>query len=117
MGYVYYGNYAVYFEVARVETLRAAGITYKLLEDAGIILPVIEYQIKYFRPSHYDDLLMIKTTIPELPETRIRFEYETLRNGTVINKAFTELVFAESKTGKPMRCPAHVTEALKPYFT
>jgi acyl-CoA thioester hydrolase len=117
MGYVYYGNYAVYFEVARVETLRSAGITYKLLEDEGIILPVIEYQIKYIRPAHYDDVLIIKTTIPQFPSTRIRFEYETLCNGIIINKATTELVFADSKTGRPVRCPAHVEDTLRPYFT
>ena len=71
MGYVYYGNYATYFEVARVESLRTMGMTYKEMEDQGIILPVLEYYIKFIKPAFYDDLLTIKTTIPTLPTARI----------------------------------------------
>jgi acyl-CoA thioester hydrolase len=61
MGYVYYGNYAQYFEVARVEMLRGLGISYKTLEDSGIMLPVLDFTIKYIKPAFYDDLLTIKT--------------------------------------------------------
>ena len=78
MGYVYYGNYAQYYEVGRVEGLRDLGLSYRAMEDAGILLPVMEYQIKYFKPAYYDDLLTIKTTILELKGARIFFEYETL---------------------------------------
>ena len=63
MGYVYYGNYAQYFEVGRVEGLRDLGLSYKKMEDEGILLPVVEFQIKYLKPAYYDDLLTIKTTI------------------------------------------------------
>ena len=79
MGFVYYGNYATYFEVARVEMLRSLGFTYKKLEGEGVILPVLEFTIKYIRPAYYDDLLSIKTTIRELPSARIRFFYETFK--------------------------------------
>jgi acyl-CoA thioester hydrolase len=116
MGYVYYGNYAMYFEVARVETLRSVGITYKTLEDDGILLPVTEYNIRYQHPAHYDDVLIIKTCIPVMPGVRIRFEYETWRNDVLLNIAWTELVFADSKTGKPIRCPNDVANALLPYY-
>ena len=61
MNVVYYGNYAQYFEVARAESIRNLGFTYKEMEDAGIIMPVVEMQTKYLRPAHYDDLLTIKT--------------------------------------------------------
>jgi acyl-CoA thioester hydrolase len=117
MGYVYYGNYATYFEVARVETLRAAGITYRSLEDEGIMLPVLEYNIRYLAPAHYDDLLVIKTVIPAMPGVKIRFEYETWRETELLNKGWTELVFVDSKTGKPVRCPSDVVNALQPFFT
>jgi acyl-CoA thioester hydrolase len=113
MGYSYYGNYAIYFEVARVETLRAAGITYKSLEDEGILLPVLEYHVKYLRPAHYDDELTIHTVIPEMPGVKIRFEYETLRGEELLNKAWTELVFVDKASGRPIRCPEHVLEALR----
>src|SRR5258706_4877260 len=76
MGYVYYGNYAQYFEVARVEALRSLGFSYRTLEDEGIILPVLNYSVKYIRPAFYDDELTIKVVIKEMPMARIRFDYE-----------------------------------------
>src|SRR6185503_5026559 len=77
MGYAYYGNYAEYFEVARVESLRELGMNYKDLEDSGIILPVYTFNVKYMKPAFYDDLLTIKCFIKELPKTRLLFHYET----------------------------------------
>ncbi|MFN8775958.1 MAG: acyl-CoA thioesterase [Flavobacteriales bacterium] len=112
MGYVYYGNYAAYFEVARVELLRAAGITYRSLEDEGILLPVISYEIKFLLPALYDDELMVVSTIPEAPTARIRFQYETRRDGELLNTASTDLAFVSRSGGRPMRCPPHVLEAL-----
>ncbi len=112
MGYSYYGNYAIYFEVARVEALRAIGITYKSLEDEGVLLPVVEFHIKYSLPAFYDDELEIRTIIPQLPTARIRFEYETFRGHELLNKAWTELVFVNKETGRPMKCPHDVMQAL-----
>src|SRR6185295_1633646 len=77
MGYVYYGNYAAYFEVARVETLRNLGFSYKKLEEEGIMLPVLSFSTRYNKPAFYDDELIIKVSIKELPMARIRFDYET----------------------------------------
>src|SRR3972149_10534934 len=76
MGYVYYGNYAEYFEVARVEALRELGMNYKDMEDSGIMLPVYTFSVKYFKPAFYDDLLTIKTNIKEIPKARITFSHE-----------------------------------------
>ena len=77
MGYCYYGNFAAFFEVARVEALRELGVTYKQLEDDGIILPVFEYQIKYFKPAYYDEELRIETTIEKVKGACIFFSYKT----------------------------------------
>ncbi len=63
MGYVYYGNYAEYFEVGRVEWLRNLGISYKSLEESKIMLPVLHLNINYLKPAKYDDLLTIITTL------------------------------------------------------
>lgn len=117
MDYVYYGNYAIYFEVARVETLRSLGITYKSLEDSGILLPVSEYSIRYLKPAFYDDELRIDTVIPVLPTARIRFEYKTYRGDELLNTAQTELVFVDKSSGRPMRCPAQVLDAMKSSFS
>lgn len=77
MNVVYYGNYAQYFEVARAESIRNLGFTYKEMEELGVIMPVVEMQTKFLRPAHYDDLLNIKTFLKELPvDYRIVFEHE-----------------------------------------
>ncbi len=117
MGYCYYGNYAQYFEVARVESLRNLGLSYKAIEDSGILLPVLEFHIKYLKPAYYDDVLTLRTRIPELPGARIRFCYETLNEaGTQLNFGETTLVFIRKETGRPCPAPEKLLEALKPWF-
>ena len=76
MGYVYYGNYASYFEVARVDMLRSIDLSYKAMEESGIMMPVLELKSKYIKPAFYDDLLTVKVIIREIPQTRILFNYE-----------------------------------------
>ncbi len=77
MNVVYHGNYAQYFEVARAECIREFGFTYKQIEELGVIMPIVEINIKYIRPAHYDDLLTIKTTLKELPINHVmQFEHE-----------------------------------------
>lgn len=117
MGYVYYGNYAEYFEVGRVEALRKLGLNYKDVEDSGIMLPVYTFSIKYFKPAFYDDLLTIKTTIKEIPQARITFEYEIYNEKKeLLNKGETVLVFIDIKTNKPRSAPESFIEKLKKYF-
>ncbi|GAB4257750.1 MAG: thioesterase family protein [Vicingaceae bacterium] len=117
MGYLYYGNYATYFEVARVESLRNLGIVYKELEDRGILLPVLNYQTKFIKPAFYDEELTIKTMIPEIPGARIHFDYEVYNaQNELINVASTTLVFLNQKTGKPSVIPDDVLEKLLPYY-
>src|SRR3989338_2710959 len=102
MGYCYYGNYAAYFEVARVEALRELGMSYKQMEEDGIAMPVLEYQIKYFKPAFYDDEIRIETIITEMPQYRIYFTYKSYNTkNELINEAKTSLVFVNKTTGKP----------------
>ncbi|MBP6335607.1 MAG: acyl-CoA thioesterase [Bacteroidia bacterium] len=117
MGYVYYGNYAAYFEVARVETLRSLGFSYKTLEEKGVMLPVMNFSVDYLKPAYYDDLLTIKTTIRELPTARIRFEYETYNEaGILINKAETTLVFINKILNRPCAAPSDFLNAIDEFF-
>lgn len=117
MGYVYYGNYASYFEVARVEALRSIGVSYKELEDSGVMLPVLAYSVKFFKPAFYDEMLTIRVAIKEIPTTRIVFEYATFnQNGLQLNQAETTLVFVDIKSGKPCRIPTEVKNAFNPFF-
>lgn len=117
MGYVYYGNYAMYYEVARVESLRQLGLTYKELEDGGVMMPVLENKSKFLSPALYDDELRIVTTIRERPSVRITFAYEIF-NGTnqLIHQGETLLAFVNKTTGKPCRPPEHFQNVLKPFF-
>ncbi len=117
MSYVYYGNYATYFEVGRVESFRALGFSYKELEDMGVGMPVMEYKTKYHAPAKYDDLLNVIVHIPEMPRARIKFEYE-IRNehGKLLNVAETTLVFVDLKTGRPTRLPQKMEVLLSKYF-
>ncbi|MCC7232889.1 MAG: acyl-CoA thioesterase [Bacteroidia bacterium] len=117
MGYVYYGNYAEYFEVARVETLRNIGFNYKQLEEQGVMLPVLNYSVKYIRPAFYDDLLTIRTVITKLPTARIHFEYEIYNEkDELINTAETTLVFINRNSNRPCPAPPALLELLKIHF-
>ncbi|MFT4545531.1 MAG: acyl-CoA thioester hydrolase, partial [Bacteroidia bacterium] len=116
MGYVYYGNYATYFEVGRVEAMRVLGINYAELEESGIMMPVIRYEIKYKKPAFYDEELTIVTRVKQVPRSRILFEYETWNaKGEMLNSALTELVFVDSKTMKPQRAPQVIVDAANKY--
>ena len=113
MGYLYYGHYAAYFEVARVEALRELGVVYKQLEDEGILLPVITFNIHYKAPAHYDDLVEIQTRIAQFSGTRILFSFETYRSETLLNTAEVELVFVDKATGRPCKVPQHLIDLLE----
>ena len=117
MGYVYYGNYAEYFEVARVEALRSLGMNYKEMEDSGIMLPVYAFSIKYFKPAFYDDMLTIKTTIKEVPQARVTFHHEIHNEkGELLNTGEVTLVFINTKSNKPVGAPEDFLEKLKKHF-
>jgi len=117
MGYVYYGYYAMYYEVARVESLRQLGLTYKELEDGGVMMPVLENKSKYFSPALYDDELRIVTTLKEKPSVKITFYYEIFNSsGKLIHEGETLLAFVNKNTGRPCRPPEHFQNVLKPYF-
>lgn len=117
MQYVYYGNYAMYYEVGRVESLRQLGLTYKELEAMGIIMPVLENHSEFLAPALYDELLRVRVTIPEKPSVRIRFRYEIYNESdTLIHRGETLLAFVNQKTGRPCRPPEAFQKVLEPYF-
>jgi len=114
MGVVYYGNYSLYLEVARTELMRKIGLSYKSLEDIGIQLPVIHLESNYIKPSYYDEIITIKTTLNEVKGSRLTFDYELFNsNNEIINKSSTTLIFVNATTGKPCRPPKIFFEKLK----
>jgi acyl-CoA thioester hydrolase len=118
MGFVYYGVYAQYYEVARVEAIRNLGVIYAELENVhNIWMPVMNMQVRYLRPAKYDDLLTIYTTIPSLPDKDIRFRYE-IRNeaGTLLNGALVQLCFLDATTQQRIDAPGFIKAPLSTYF-
>jgi len=104
MGYAYYANYALYFEVGRTEMLRTLGFTYKQWEDSGIILPVKSLSIQYIAPAFYDDLLKVRTILRDRPTAKISFDYEIFNeSGTLLCTGNTILVFTDDKSRRPRR--------------
>lgn len=117
MGYVYYGNYAEYYEVARVEMLRTLGTSYKEMEAGRVMMPVLDLRCKYIKPARYDELITIKVSIPILPSLRIKFNYELFNEKKeLINIGETTLVFIDMDKNKPCLPPEDFMNLLAPYF-
>lgn len=114
MGVVYHGNYAQYFEIGRIEWLSSLGVSYKEMEAQGIMLPVVVLNINYSKPAFYEDVLIITTSLLKPPEVSIEFKYE-LHNegGELLTTAYTKLVFVDSKSRSPIRCPDFFLDKLQ----
>ncbi|SJN30679.1 4-hydroxybenzoyl-CoA thioesterase family active site [Sphingobacterium sp. JB170] len=97
--------------------LRTTGITYRQLEEMGVMMPVMDLTCKYYHPARYDDLITIKTTIKERPNVRLKFEYEIFNEqGLLLNTGSTQLVFVDMVRNKPCRAPQIFQEKMEPYF-
>jgi acyl-CoA thioester hydrolase len=113
MGVVYHGNYPQFLEMGRVEWLRSFGISYKSMEENGIILPVISLTINFIKPAVYDDLLTVVTRLKKTPAVRIEFDYEIYNeNDELLAEANTVLAFVNRSTKKPIRCPDYLLSKL-----
>lgn len=111
MGVVYHGNYAQYFEMGRVEWLRNMGISYKWMEDNGIMLPVVSLTMNYKKPARYDDLITIKTKMIKLSSVKIEFDYEiTNENNELLTTGYSMLVFVDMKTNRPTAVPKYILD-------
>ena len=114
MGVVYHGNYAQYFEMGRVEWLRNLGISYKWMEENGIMLPVVSLTINYKKPARYDDELTVKTIFKNQTSVKIEFDYEIYNDKQeLLTTGNSVLVFVDMKTGRPTMPPEYVMEKLR----
>lgn len=118
MGYMYYGNYAAFYEVARTEMLRSLGMTYKSMELDGVMMPVFELKCNYLKPALYDEEIKIKVTIEKKPSVRIVFKYELFNDrNELINTGETTLVFVDMKKNKPCLPPQNFRDKIGIYFS
>jgi len=114
MGVVYHGNYAQYFEMGRVEWLRNMGVSYKWMEDNGVMLPVVSLSMDYKKPARYDDMLTVKTIFKSQTSVKIEFDYEIYNEkGELLTIGYSMLVFVNMKTGRPILPPDYVLDRLK----
>ncbi len=118
MGYAYYGIYAQYYEVGRVDAMRLLGFTYKDVEERGILMPVVDYTISYKKPAYYDDEITIITILKEIPiGVRIVFDYECYNSKKeLLNTGKVTLVFINKHTKKMCKLPTWFTDAMQPFF-
>ncbi|MCX2837609.1 thioesterase family protein [Salinimicrobium sp. MT39] len=113
MGVVYHGNYAQYLEIARIDWLDAIGISYRKMEEEGVMLPVYELNLKFKKSAKFDDELKIETRLKKKPGVRIEFEYEIFnQHGELLTEAETTLIFVDMEKNKPIKCPQHILEKL-----
>lgn len=114
MGVVYHGNYVQYLEIGRIEWLRNLGISYKEMEENGIMLPVISVTLNFKKSAVYDDLIQVTTTLKKSPSVKIEFDYEIVnQNNELLCTANTVLAFINMATKKPMKCPDYLLDKLK----
>lgn len=107
MGYVYYGRYLEYFEVARTEMIRSCGLSYREMEESGVMLPVIHSEIEYKIPVLYDENMQVKVMIFDVPAVRLQTFYEVTTSGSDDIHVFGEvsLCFMDAQTRRPCRAP------------
>ena len=111
MGVVYYANYFVWFEIGRTDWLRETGATYRVMEDEGLGLPVIEAHCDYRAGARYDDEVEIRTAAALRSPVRLAFDYEVLRHedGALLASGYT-VHAAVDRSGRPVRLPARVRD-------
>jgi acyl-CoA thioester hydrolase len=113
MGVVYHGNYAQYFEMGRVEWLRNLGISYKWMEENGVMLPVVSLELNYKKPARYDDVLRIKTKLKSQSTVKIEFDYEIFNEqNQLLTTGYSMLVFVDMKTGRPIIPPKYLSDKI-----
>jgi acyl-CoA thioester hydrolase len=113
MGVVYHGNYAQYFEMGRVEWLRNFGVSYKWMEDNGVMLPVVSLEMNYKKPARYDDILRVKTILKSQTSVKIEFDYEIYNEqNQLLTTGYSMLVFVDMKTGRPIVPPKYVSDKI-----
>jgi len=115
MSVVYHAHYVDYFEAARTEALRAQGLPYKTLEDAGIIMPVVEMNVRYHQPARYDDLVEVTVRFPETPNVRVITEYEVRRAGEepILVAGRVVLCFFDTARRRPVRAPQQLLDVFE----
>lgn len=104
MGYLHHSRYLQYFEMGRVELLRAGGHTYADLERDGVFFVVAKAEIKYKSPARYDDVLSLTTKLVRQTHVRFDHQYELRRGGLLLAEGQTTIACVD-RTGRLVPIP------------
>lgn len=117
MGYVYHARFLEYFEMARTEFIREAGLPYKELEDRSIMLPVRRTNIEFNRPVFYDELMDVSMLIYKQPDVRLETYYSVTTSGSSKPNVtgYVQLVFVDGSTRRPTEAPPEFLDGMKKY--
>jgi acyl-CoA thioester hydrolase len=103
-GRVHHANYLKWFELGRVELLRASGHSYRELEEAGTYLVVAQATLNLFLPAFFDDVLIVRTTTVKAKGARIEHRYEVYRGSELLAEGTTTVACID-KNGRVSRLP------------
>lgn len=118
MGFLFHAHYATYYEVGRTESIRELGLSYRAVEDAGVLMPVTDLSIRFLLPARYDEQITITTTFPTLPEWRMLVQAEMHNDrDELINRSEVRLAFLDASTRKICQAPQQLLDKLYPYFS
>ncbi|MBO7277872.1 MAG: acyl-CoA thioesterase [Bacteroidales bacterium] len=116
MGVVHNSNYYRFFERGRIELMRYLGVSYKKMEDEGVMMPLIDQYAKYLKPAYFDEELIVRTSINTVPAVKIRFDYQVLREKEgkeeILCEGYNTLAFIDERSRKPHPCPLWIREKL-----
>lgn len=118
MQFVYNGKYLEFFEVGRTELIRSTGLSYKKVESEGYQLPLVEAHLEYISAAFYDDILVIESSLKEIPKLKMRIDYKIFRkeNNELVTEGYTEHVFINKETKKPVRPPEFFIDAINRFY-
>lgn len=117
MGFLFHAHYANYYEIGRTESIRQLGLSYRQIEEAGVLMPVTDLSIKFLLPAHYDERITVVSTIPKMPEVRMIVEGEMINEaGQCINRSEVKLTFLDAASKRIVTAPQTLTDKLAPYF-
>lgn len=111
MGIVYHANYLPWLEIGRTQLLKEIGFPYKQLEEDGLLLPVLEINLKYKKPARYDEEITIITRIKEKPFVKIRLEYEVKREEELLVTGSSVHAFM-NRNAQPIKAPRHFIDSI-----
>jgi acyl-CoA thioester hydrolase len=114
MGVAHHASYLLWFELGRTGLLREAGHTYREMERSGFLLPVLEYNVRFFVGAEYDDRVRIETGIMQLRSRTVTFAYRAVRGDDLLATGWTRHLCVD-RDSRYRRLPAEIIEAISPF--